>query len=171
MQGNTGLHLAAAYGHTEMIDLLLAAEAKVNAANKKRLGNTPLMVACCNKHAGAASALLKSLRIDITLKNKYGETALDYANQHGATECAELLKDFMAAAAKKKVDQNLREHAVAGDAAGLEEAIQAGANIEATNKSVRCFIAACPAAAARVIPHLHPCTVAGRWDICHGKSF
>ena len=93
MQGSTGLILAAAYGHTEIIELLMAAGASHEAVNT--YGNTPLIAACCNSHAGVTSALLKFPGIDITVKNKEGNTALHCANNtHGATECARLLKDF-----------------------------------------------------------------------------
>jgi len=117
-RGRMPLHAAAEGGHIDMVNLLLANKADVNA--KSNDGSTPLFFAANKEVAGlllanhadvnarsnagdtpllaAASAgrvevvdLLLTQGVDINTKNNNGETALMLASQHGSQKTAESL--------------------------------------------------------------------------------
>ena len=83
--GLTPLHTAAAGGHKEMVELLLAKKADINARNKN--GMTPLHYAAADDLRGVAELLLAN-KADVNAKDNDGRTPLDVAS----TDVAELLR-------------------------------------------------------------------------------
>lgn len=67
------LALAASYGQANSVKLLLHKKANINAQDDE--GFTPLMNACQNRHVEVVKILLEA-GADISLKSKYGDTAL-----------------------------------------------------------------------------------------------
>jgi len=124
--GETPMHWAAAGGNNEIIELLLADRADVNAQETNKFGGTPLYWAVKNdrveavKHlmekGGDAKAvngrngqtllhvaaqntddaglveLLLGKGIDLSVKDRFGKTAMDYARQSGHLAVAGKLK-------------------------------------------------------------------------------
>lgn len=88
--GWTPLHLAAHYGHTAIIELLLAAGANLNARAENSIGNTPLMSAIAGGHLQLAELLLRR-GADPTLSDKNGLSAAQLALANGHMEFAEKL--------------------------------------------------------------------------------
>ena len=93
-RGRTPLHRAASGGHKEVVELLIAEGADVNA--KTDAGFTPLCDAAQFGHKEIAELLIAT-GADVNAKNKHGETPLDYANgvvatllRHGAKTGYEL---------------------------------------------------------------------------------
>jgi len=77
-EGQTPLHRAAAAGHEDIVELLLANRAEVNVAlNDKRdsIGRTPLHLAIHAGHADVAAVLLAH-GADLNVKDRYEETPL-----------------------------------------------------------------------------------------------
>jgi len=87
--GFTALHWAAYGGHTDVVELLIANGADVNAKNDS--GFTPLHWAATwdNK---AAAELLISKGADVNAKDIDGKTPLNRAEEQGKSEMVELLK-------------------------------------------------------------------------------
>ena len=71
----TPLHDAAAYGHTEVAELLLAKGADVNAKADGQGGATPLLAAAFNGWRDTAELLLAK-GADINAKDLHGSTPL-----------------------------------------------------------------------------------------------
>jgi len=84
----TPLHLAAANGHAEVLSDLLRARAQVDAQTSG--GDTALMKACLFAHRDAAALLLNS-HADLSIKNREGQTATDYAEIAQSPEIRDLL--------------------------------------------------------------------------------
>ena len=72
--GVTALQRAAAHNLVEVVDVLLAGGADVNAQNKE--GYTALMLAARNNHLDMVTALMNHPGIDLNLRDKDGETAI-----------------------------------------------------------------------------------------------
>lgn len=91
--GETPLSDAACRGQKEMVELLIANHADVNA--KDRLGFTPLMEAAMCGSKDAAQVLLVN-GADVNAKNKSGETALWLANSGNKpnSDVADVLRLF-----------------------------------------------------------------------------
>jgi ankyrin repeat protein len=91
-KGNfTALLLASELGNPEMIKVLLDAGADVNA--KDVAGMTPLMFVVASDHSHPeALALLLAKKPDLAAKNKYGETAFDWARKTGDRASIDALK-------------------------------------------------------------------------------
>lgn len=90
--GWTPLHLAAHFGRSEVMDVLLAAGADVEARSTNALRNTPLHAAAAGRSKEAV-ALLVSRNADVTARQHGGWTALHQAAQAGLVEVARLLLD------------------------------------------------------------------------------
>ena len=74
--GKTALHVAARHGHRKSLDLLIQAEADVNAEDKN--GCTALMEATCYGHSDCLKSLIEA-EADVDVQNSSEETALCYA--------------------------------------------------------------------------------------------
>ncbi|MGO9087180.1 MAG: ankyrin repeat domain-containing protein [Candidatus Sulfotelmatobacter sp.] len=88
--GETPLHLAAKWGHKEILAFLLASQADVNAETES--GDTPLHYAAENGEKEVAALLLAS-NAEIDARNKWGQTALHWAAQNGHKDTVALLLD------------------------------------------------------------------------------
>jgi ankyrin repeat protein len=87
----TALLLASELGNSEIIKALLDAGADVNVHDVA--GMTPLMFVLTSDHAHPeALALLLAKKPDLAAKNKYGETAFDWARKKGDKSAMEALK-------------------------------------------------------------------------------
>ena len=86
--GATPLHYAAQNGHKEMVALLLADKADVNA--KANNGETPLHFASFRGLKGVAEVLLRN-KAEVNAKDDHGATPLHYAAQEGHKEVVRLL--------------------------------------------------------------------------------
>lgn len=71
---NTPLHYAAAYGWLDIVDLLLAAGADVNAGNSWRI--TPINIAMLKNHTGCVKRILDQPNVDVNCKDEKGRTLL-----------------------------------------------------------------------------------------------
>jgi ankyrin repeat protein len=85
----TPLHLAAEKGHKDIVELLLAKGADVNARNFT--GKTPLQVAAVNGWKKVVELLLAH-KADVNLPDNHGVTPLLWAEQSGKKDIAELLR-------------------------------------------------------------------------------
>lgn len=97
--GYSALYNAASRGHSNIVQLLLAKGAKVDAEttrdkyiplDKESSGWTPLMEACVKNHPTVVSQLLQA-GANIQHKNMMGETPLILASRFGANDCISLL--------------------------------------------------------------------------------
>ena len=86
----TPLHPAAANGHKEIAELLVAEGADVNAKDDKK-GWTPLLIAAVAGHKETAELLIAK-GADVNAKAVTGETPLDSAIKSKNTETANLLR-------------------------------------------------------------------------------
>jgi uncharacterized protein len=86
--GWTPLHYAATNGHLEVMELLFANNAYIDAASPN--GTTPLMMAAQYGSTAAVKRLLDE-GADPTLKNQLGLGALDFASRANRTDAAELI--------------------------------------------------------------------------------
>jgi uncharacterized protein len=86
--GWTPLHYAATNGHLEVMELLFANNAYIDAASPN--GTTPLMMAAQYGSTAAVKRLLDE-GADPTLKNQLGLGAVDFASRANRTDAAELI--------------------------------------------------------------------------------
>lgn len=86
--GISPLHLAAFYGRTEIVKLLLKNKADINAKDKE--GETPLLAALAGGHAGLGELLVNKGAI-VDIKTKKGWTPLHFAASLGDEDLARLL--------------------------------------------------------------------------------
>lgn len=94
--GWTPLHYAATGGHVAIIDLLLQANAYIDAESPNQ--STPLMMAARYGNASAVKFLLEE-GADPSLKNQQGMDALDFAGGVGNAEAAAIINAFLRARA------------------------------------------------------------------------
>ena len=89
--GYTPLHMAARYGHVDLLILLFRAGAKVDAQDC--LGATPLHVAACHNHNEFISLLLNPFLggVNVNSKSSNGSTPLHSAAVCGASEVLDRL--------------------------------------------------------------------------------
>ena len=90
---DTMLHFAAELGDTEDIDVLVASGAVVKAVGD--IGNTPLHSAALMGKVAATKRLLE-LGADPTLKNEFGQSAMDVADIGERDKLVEILRTFKA---------------------------------------------------------------------------
>jgi ankyrin repeat protein len=86
----TPLHYAAAYSHTNIVELLLANKADVNA--KDRYGETPLHLAA-SKGEKAIVKLLLATKAEVNARSNSGETPLHLAVISGDKDAVKILLD------------------------------------------------------------------------------
>jgi len=87
--GATSLHAAAAIGHKDVAELLLAHKAEVNA--KENDGATPLHVAACEGHKDVVKLLLAN-EAEANAKDNNSRTPLAWATHKSHENVAELLR-------------------------------------------------------------------------------
>ena len=88
-RGETALYRAARYGHTDSIELLIKAGAKIDI--QKNDGNTALYWAARYGHTDSLELLIKA-GASLDTPNNRGKTALTLAEEEGRTDIIELLK-------------------------------------------------------------------------------
>jgi len=97
-QGLTALHRAAFFDSAEMLELIIAHGANINAKHGTRAngigGATPLMYAATNGNLSAISTLLKH-GADASVGTVNGEVALESATKYKHPEAAELIKAYL----------------------------------------------------------------------------
>jgi ankyrin repeat protein len=97
-QGLTALHRAAFFDSAEMLELIIAHGANINAKHGTRAngigGATPLMYAATNGNLTAISTLLKH-GADAVVGTVNGEVALESATKYKHPEAAELIKAYL----------------------------------------------------------------------------
>jgi ankyrin repeat protein len=98
--GMTPLHYAAQEGHLPVIDLLLRAEADVDAHDERTIGNTPLGEVAGNCSYEVAERLIAA-GADPTVKGWMQLTALDHARKRKRPEGVRV-RELLEAAAKKR---------------------------------------------------------------------
>ena len=84
----TALHLAADYGHVEVVETLLSQGADIDAEND--MNYTALHIAVEGDHKDIVRILLEN-GAD-SLPNRFGETPLEMAVEKGHTEMVEILR-------------------------------------------------------------------------------
>ena len=87
-QGRTILHIAAIYGYTEIIKIILKHDVDVNARDDQ--GNTSLHYAAWYGQAKMVEKLLEAGAVS-SIKNKKGETPLDIASKYNRHDIFALL--------------------------------------------------------------------------------
>ena len=87
--GNTALHYAAAFGYTEMAQILVDAGADVDAQG--RIGNTPLHLASQEGHSDVV-AIFIDRGADLNAENEFGGTALAFASGWGHRDIVDQLQ-------------------------------------------------------------------------------
>jgi ankyrin repeat protein len=87
--GITGIHLAASFGLTKSLSMLLKLRADINL--KDISGHTPLLSAAKNGHYQVVRLLLKQQKIDTEAKDILGRTPLLWAAKCGHNRVVELL--------------------------------------------------------------------------------
>ena len=103
---STPLHQAAQFGRKEIAELLIAADADVNAScirrytrgnNVKEINNgiTPLHKAAFGRHKETAQLLIAK-GADVNAKNERGQTPVDYAERVNAFHSTERKKETIA---------------------------------------------------------------------------
>ena len=89
--GSTPLHDAAAAGHREVAELLIAKGADINAKTTNEDVTTPLHSAAFAGHKEMVELLI-ARGADANIRDYRGRTALDLAEQQRHTEIAEMLR-------------------------------------------------------------------------------
>ena len=90
--GFAPIHQACTGSSNKVVNLILQlANAGADLNLQDIEGNTPLHFACVTGNINAANALLK-FKVDCSVKNKRGKTALQIAENEGEEELAKLLK-------------------------------------------------------------------------------
>ncbi|KAF4729313.1 hypothetical protein FOZ62_006504 [Perkinsus olseni] len=91
--GATALALATNAGHVRALQTLLRSGADVNCRDIWL--DTPLIAACRRGHPLPFLALLVDSGADITLRNRYGETAIDVARMAGDVHACKFLSSMV----------------------------------------------------------------------------
>ena len=133
---DNSLRLAALYGHSELVSLLLSAQADPKASDG--LGMTALHIACQHGHTLAAQALLDQ-HAPLNAVTTFGWTSLHRAAENGHLD---VLREPLTAQARmevRKVDgESPLQVAVRRERVAVVDAlVSAGANLDATDNSGR----------------------------------
>jgi len=91
--GSTPLHLGSAAGHGDVVELLIAKGADVNA--RRNDNRTPLHTACRAGHKDVVELLIAK-GADINARDNKDQTPLSLAKEGGHAEIVELLKKHKA---------------------------------------------------------------------------
>ena len=86
--GDAPLHMASAWGYTEIVMLLLENKCNLNVTDKN--GDTPLIYAAYNNEMGTVRALVEA-GCDITIRCNKNKTAAEWAKEKGYPAIAEYL--------------------------------------------------------------------------------
>jgi ankyrin repeat protein len=129
-EGDNPLNVAAFYGETEMVRLLLSKGADINAQD--RWGDTPLHTAISLERLPTATLLLDS-GANIAIRNRHGQTVL---HKVAMTQWVDFTQKLLAAGAKVGAGDNKQEtalHYVAmrSDVSVARVLVQSGANVNA----------------------------------------
>ena len=89
--GETALHLAIDWGHTQIVRLLVSMGASTEVTDN--LDNTPLHRAVMNENDEIVSLLLKA-KAQVTCRNCSRQTPLDIAKQTGNVKIQDKLKNY-----------------------------------------------------------------------------
>jgi ankyrin repeat protein len=90
--GRTALSVAAKFGHTDIVEALLAKGADINMKDRHSHNRTALILAVDNGHIDTVEVLLAK-GADLKAKDELGETALMCAERCGHMDIARILKD------------------------------------------------------------------------------
>lgn len=101
--GNTAIHMAAANGHAEVVDLVLRLAPPVLVMTANASGNTPLHWAAANGQPKVVARLLVADGADVLLKNKAGRSSLTEGFASNKEEVARLLLQHESADEEKLV--------------------------------------------------------------------
>lgn len=104
--GTSSVWLAAGYGHTKVLQLLLETEigqAQINVPNKS--GDSPLLGAVSREHKDVVNLLLKA-KADATLTNQQLDTALTCAANKGNRDIVDALLEACPSASKAVKHKN-----------------------------------------------------------------
>jgi hypothetical protein len=108
--GETPLMLASKNGHVDAVKLLLDRGAQINARNPdtpgSKRGMTALMFAAQQGHNDVVRVLLEH-GADVTVKTRFGRTALDLAVRAKKEKTVRLLKDFSSGIIKAGVSDGI----------------------------------------------------------------
>lgn len=100
---NSGLHMAAANGHAEVVDLFLSKGPSSLAMAPNASGNTPIHWAAANGQSAVVARLLKSDGCDVLVKNKAGRSALTEGFSSNNEDVVKLLLQHQSASEEKLV--------------------------------------------------------------------
>jgi uncharacterized protein len=89
IKGQTALHVAAGFGHKEIVELLLSQGASVKAKDSN--GDTPLHTAVISNRKEIVEMIIGK-GAEINAANNSGQKPLDYAKQIGTKEIIDLLQ-------------------------------------------------------------------------------
>ena len=105
-QGETALHIAARFGHTECARILLGEhdgrKADMEVAENS-FGWTPLFIACVDGHVEIVRILIAA-KANLDMSDTSGWTAMEHAALRGHMDIAELLKDVTALPPSSELD-------------------------------------------------------------------
>ena len=103
-QGRTAMHIAAERGFSKTINILVELGANVNAVDHQK--ETPLHRAAKQSHGADTAALLILNGADITLQNRFGDTAFTMVKQENRTKQV-LRGAWLAALEKNPLDLSI----------------------------------------------------------------
>jgi ankyrin repeat protein len=91
VEGDTALHIAASKGNKKILNILIKANAKIDAVNNRN--ETPLMLAAREGKTETIKELLKA-GANTSIESKVGKTALDMARESGHSDAVQAFVKF-----------------------------------------------------------------------------